>query len=195
MRLLSEKVEAFFFFVFLWLPPCSLPGQPGAVNNLPAVASNTELMGLMSHAINALTKSCLNLTEGKGIYVFITTHSLVFSRVITRNKTINWANNGYSLFFWNNHTYMFFYSILFINIHLKLRNCGFDWQQIKVISCSTGTHIQSAKLQLAVPLLIFHYSKMVYSPIQALIKYIPVVLDYYMGPFASRRIHTEWIIE
>ena len=41
--------------------------QPGAVSNLPAVASKTQLMGLMNQGTITLAKSCLDLRGGKGI--------------------------------------------------------------------------------------------------------------------------------
>lgn len=50
---------------------CSLRGQPEAVNNLPAVASKTQLMGLMNQGTITLAKSCLAITEGEGIRVVI----------------------------------------------------------------------------------------------------------------------------
>ena len=45
-------------FVSLWFIPCCLLGQPGAVNNLPAVASKTQLKGLMNQGTITLAKSC-----------------------------------------------------------------------------------------------------------------------------------------
>lgn len=43
---------------------------PEAVHNLPAVASEIQLMGLMNQGTITLAKSCCDLSGGKGILEF-----------------------------------------------------------------------------------------------------------------------------
>lgn len=102
----SWEVEAFCSLCLGDLLSVLLLRQPGAVSNLPAVASKTQLMDLMNQGTITLAKSCLDLRGGKGIRVFINTHMILgFSRVIKRRKTLYLgAQNGCTVFF-----FFFFY--------------------------------------------------------------------------------------